>query len=183
MENQVDKYIERLSNLLRNEARQAGAHYGLQPVQIEALKYLNLCNRYSDTPLGVTEYLGLTKGTVSQSIMVLMKKGLVKKLADKNDKRVVHIKVTTEGKRLLKALQPSRLLTSIPDDAVNMEAVAKQLQQLLHSIQLQNNLKTFGVCHSCRYNQKLDSGKFLCGLTEETLSKKDIQLICREHTE
>ena len=179
---QVHEYIERLANLFRKEARQAAAAYGLQPVQLEALKYLNLCNRYSDTPLGVTEYLGLTKGTVSQSIMMLVKKGFVEKLQDKKDKRVVHLKLTAEGKRLLKHLQPSQLLQNIPNDMIDLAAMVERLDQLLRTIQLENDLKTFGVCHSCRYNQTLENGKHRCGLTEEILSKRDIQLICREHT-
>ena len=178
---QVHEYIERLSNLFRKEARQAAAVYGLQPVQLDALKYLGLCNRYSDTPLGVTDYLGMTKGTVSQSIKMLVDKNLVEKLPDKNDRRVVHLKLTIEGKRLLKSLEPSQLLMKIPADAIDQTAVAEQLQQLLRTIQQENQLKTFGVCHSCHYNQKLDKGKHRCGLTEETLTKKDIQLICREH--
>ena len=179
---QIHEYIERLANLFRKEARQAGALYGLQPVQLEALKYLSLCNRYSDTPLGVTEYLGLTKGTVSQSIIKLVRKGLVEKRPDKKDKRVVHLKVTAVGKRLLKHLQPSRLIENISGNGIDPEDVAEQLQQLLRTIQLDNDLRTFGVCHSCRYNQTLNNGKHRCGLTEETLSKKEIQLICREHT-
>ena len=95
---------------------------------------------------------------------------------------MVHLRITARGKQLLKRLQPSLLLKNIPDNSVNMKSLARELQQLLRSIQQENDLKTFGVCHSCRYNQKLDNGTFLCGLTQETLSRKEIQLICREHT-
>lgn len=177
----IHNYIERLANLLRNEARTAGAEYSLQPIQQEALNYLNLCNRYSNTPLGVTEYLGLTKGTVSQSIKVLEKKGLVEKLSDKKDKRVIHLKVTATGKRLLKRLHPSQLLSHACQDASDQEVLADHLKSLLLKIQKENNLKTFGVCHTCRYNQSEENGKFICGLTHETLTKTDIHLICREH--
>jgi hypothetical protein len=57
--------VGRLASPVRNEARQALAEHGLQPVQFEALHYLTRCNRYSDTPMAVTEFLGQTKGTVS----------------------------------------------------------------------------------------------------------------------
>lgn len=174
-------YVERLANLLRNEARNAGAEYGLQPVQLEALNYLNLCNRYSNTPLGVTEYLGLTKGTVSQSIKILENKGLVEKRSDKNDKRIVHLKVTPAGKRLLKRLHPSKLLNRACDDSSKQQALAGNLKSLLVKIQKETDLKTFGVCHTCRYNQAEENGKFKCGLTQERLTKIDIDLICREH--
>ncbi len=70
----------------------------LQPVQLSALHYLARCNRYSDTPLGVTEYLGLTKGTVSQSLKVLEGRGLISKLPDARDRRSVHRYARVTGK-------------------------------------------------------------------------------------
>jgi DNA-binding MarR family transcriptional regulator len=75
-------YVERLSELLRIDSRQAGADHGLQPVQLEALHYLSICNRYSDTPAAVTESLGQTKGTVSKTLRVLKRKGLLSKQLD-----------------------------------------------------------------------------------------------------
>ena len=44
----IHEYLERLSNLLRTEARRSGTAYGLQPVQLQALHYLAICNRYSE---------------------------------------------------------------------------------------------------------------------------------------
>ena len=84
---QVHTTLERLCNLLRVEARSHGADDGLLPIQLEALHYLGRCNRYSDTVQGVTEYLGQTKGTVSQSLKVLENRGLVRKRADTEDRQ------------------------------------------------------------------------------------------------
>ncbi len=71
--------LERLASLLRSESRTMLLEHGLQPVQFEALQYIANCNRYSDTPMAVTEFLGQTKGTVSQTLKVLEKKGLIEK--------------------------------------------------------------------------------------------------------
>ena len=70
----AQQLLERLAGLLRSESRKLLSEYGLQPVQFEALHYLSNCNRYSDTPMAVTEYLGQTKGSVSQTLKVLEKK-------------------------------------------------------------------------------------------------------------
>ena len=107
--NLIYDYVERLSELLRVDSRQAGAEHGLQPVQLEALHYLSICNRYSDTPMAVTEYLGQTKGTVSQTLKVLERKGLLSKQRDKNDKRISHLKVSSKGKRLLNKTIPTTM--------------------------------------------------------------------------
>lgn len=63
--------FERLSSLMRMWYRQHPLLVNVQPTHLSALRYLARCNRYSNTPLAVTEYLGLTKGTVSQSLKAL----------------------------------------------------------------------------------------------------------------
>lgn len=82
----VHDLIERLGNLVRADVRAVCHASGVRPVQLEALHYLTQCNRYSDTPQAVAEYLGLTKGTVSQTLKVLEEKGLLKKRSDPGDK-------------------------------------------------------------------------------------------------
>ncbi|MCU7924792.1 MAG: MarR family winged helix-turn-helix transcriptional regulator [Candidatus Thiodiazotropha sp. (ex Dulcina madagascariensis)] len=180
---QIHAYIERLSNLLRNEFRRSGSEHGLQPIQIEALHYLSLCNRYSDTPMGVTEYLGQTKGTVSQSLKVLEKKGFLSKNADDNDKRIIHLKITEAGRTFLEEIIPAALFSRACEHlaADDQARIIDALKDLLRGIQRANAMKSFGVCRTCRYNQKLEAGGYLCGLTQEPLSLSDIQLICREH--
>lgn len=180
---QIYDYIERLSNLLRNEIRREGAEDGLQPVQLEALHYLSICNRYSDTPMGVTEYLGQTKGTVSQSLKVLEKKAFLTKYPDKNDKRITHLKVSSTGEKLLKKSIPTPLFTHACEhlnEQYKTQIVAG-LKELLQAVQRSNGMKSFGVCHTCRYNQKNEEGGYFCDLTKERLSQSDVQLICREH--
>ena len=180
---QLHKYIERLSNLLRTESRQLLSGHGLHPVQLEVLHYLSVCNRYSNTAKGVTEYLGQTKGTVSQSIKLLESKGFLTKHVDKADRRVVRLKITTRAKSLLNMTVPAPLFANaaqrIQDHSMNQ--ILTTLIALLRTVQKANGLKSFGVCRSCRYNQKTADGNYLCGLTREVLSANDVQQICREH--
>ncbi|WP_199609048.1 MarR family winged helix-turn-helix transcriptional regulator [Flocculibacter collagenilyticus] len=177
------KSVERLSELLKVGARKAGAEHGLQPVQLEILHYLSTCNKYSDTPMAVTEYLGQTKGTVSQSIKTLVLKGLVEKIADENDKRTTHLAVTATGIALLGEVIPSELFVNACDQLSesNKEQISQALNTLLKAIIQTNNMKTFGVCHSCKHNRKLEDGSYYCNLVKVPLTLNDISLICREH--
>lgn len=179
---QIHVYIERIANLLRNELRRTGTEYGLQPVQIEALHYLSICNRYSDTPMGVTEYLGQTKGSVSQSLNVLERKGFLAKKTDAKDKRVTHLRLSKTGRRVLqKAIPAAQLVDACQHLSRGSQAeISAALLQLLRVMQKANGMKSFGVCHTCRYHQTLDGG-YVCGLTHEPLSAQETQLICREH--
>ena len=91
-------YLERIASLMRAWAREQPLMADLQPIQLSALNYLARCNRYSNTPLGVTDFLGLTKGTVSQSLKALEAKGLIEKRPDALDRRSVHLELTEEGR-------------------------------------------------------------------------------------
>lgn len=179
----LHEYIERISHLLRSETRQTGADYDLQPIQLDALHFLNQSNRYSNTPQGVTEYLGLTKGTVSQTLMALERKGLIQKSPDKKDGRMVHLNVTKVGRKLLRKTLPAQTVLQVWDDLPELKQnqLIERLQQILKTMQRSNGMKPFGQCHTCRYNQKKGGGKFFCELTQENLSQADIKLICREY--
>lgn len=174
--------LERLASLLRSERRSRLLEYGLQPIQFEALHYLSICNRYSDTPMGVTDYLQQTKGTVSQTLKVLEKKGFIEKVADKKDKRVTHLRVTSTGRGLVDAVMISPLLQQASDQVNSMEftTINTALSDLLLAVQTANQFKSFGQCHTCIHNTKLHDGYF-CELTQEPLSLSDVDLICREH--
>jgi len=178
----LQQTLERVAGLMRSETRNMLLQYGLQPVHFEALSYLASCNRYSDTPMAVTEFLGQTKGSVSQTLNVLEKKGLMRKTPDKNDKRVTRLKLSAKGARLVRDLQPSPLLKAACDELPESdwnETLAK-INGLLQGIQSANEFKSFGQCSSCMHNSRKNNQTY-CGLTEEPLSVRDVQLICREH--
>ncbi len=183
--NRIYDYIERLSNLLRIDARRKGAEHGLQPIQLEVLHYLSICNQYSDTPMAVTEYLGQTKGTVSQTLKLLKNKGYLTKYADEHDKRVTHVKVTTAGKKILQDSIPTPFLKQACEaltDKKQTEIVAA-LDQLLLTLLKSNNMKSFGVCHTCHYNLSKEDGGYFCNLVKQPLAAEEVLFICREHKE
>lgn len=181
--NGIYDHVERLSELLRVDSRQAGAKHGLQPIQLEVLHYLSACNRYSDTPMAVTEYLGQTKGTVSQTLKLLESKGLLSKIPDQQDRRVSHLKISPEGKALLQQTIPSpmfiRACESLSDE--KQSEIVSTLKELLLTLLQENRMKTFGVCGTCRYNTKAENEEFFCDLVKQPLTNNDITLICREH--
>ena len=133
--------------------------------------------------MAVTEYLGLTKGTVSQTLKVLEKKELLSKQTDENDKRLSHLKLSDKGKKLLSETIPTEIFVNACDALPDKKQaeITSALNQLLTTLLQVNNLKTFGTCSSCRYNSKTEDGNFFCKLVEQPLSVGDIQLICREH--
>jgi DNA-binding MarR family transcriptional regulator len=180
----VFDYIERMSALIRSEERKKCAALGLQAVHLQALNYILRCNRYSDTPAALTNYLGMTRGTVSQTLALLKKKGYITKTTDTHDRRVIHLALSKEGKIILEQARPTELF-NLATALLNKKEVATDYETIftntLTALQQANRSQSFGLCKTCHYFTKTDDG-FLCGLTKQPLSQSDSEKICQEHT-
>jgi len=176
--------IERLGNLIRAGERSSGAKHGLQPVHVQILNYLSICNRYSNTPAGVTSFLGFTKGTVSQSVNVLERKGLITKSPDARDVRVVRLNLTEAGRRFIESEFPQQDILATLDEMHfgERQNLTGLLTDLLIGLQHRNGGRLFGECRTCRHFRKDAFGdSHQCGLTLEPLSDDDSTKICREN--
>jgi len=176
------KLIERIGNLLRSEERKQYAAMGLQPIHGQVLAYLARCNHYSNTHSAVAEYLGLTKGTVSQTIQILEKKQYLTKTLSDKDARVVHLTLTESGRRLVAELKPLEMFERAEAEVSerSFDSLASALQTMLKALQQVNQTKTFGNCPSCYYFS-VEAQHYFCGLTEEALNRDDTDKICRDH--
>jgi DNA-binding MarR family transcriptional regulator len=182
---QTDIYelIECMTALIRSEERKKCTELGLQPVHFQVLNYLSRCNKYSNTPASVANYLGMTRGTVSQSLIILEKKGFIEKTQDAKDKRIIHLRLLPEGAKVLKQARPSDLFdsaTHILKSGGPALTDANVFQQALTALQKANQSQSFGVCKTCRNFSEKD-GEFFCQLTQEKLSPSDSEQICQEH--
>ncbi len=176
------KLIERISTLLRAEERKKYAAIGLQPVHAQVLEYLFRCNAHSNTPAALAEYLGLTKGTTSQSIQVLERKGYIAKGHDTEDGRVVRLSLSKTGLQLLTDLQPADVFVRA-EQAVSSKAFAsigEALLATLVALQKANNARSFGVCNTCVNFIEVDN-HYQCAATQMPLTRVAAEKICREH--
>ncbi len=174
--------VERISNLLRNELRAAGGASQLEPVHLQALDYLDRANAYSNTPLAVAEYLGLSKGNISQRLIALEREGYLKRGVDKADRRISHLLTTAKGQSVLKSAVPPptwrQVLARLPTDET--KALHEGLVRLLRQLQAAQGQRSFGVCHTCRFFLR-EATQFRCGVTKEPLAVEQTSRICREH--
>jgi len=176
--------VEALGRVLEGELRERAAAEGLQLVHLRALEFLDRANRYSNTPRALAEWLGLTKGTVSQSLLLLQRHGLVERTRDPEDGRVVRLGLTGRGRALLTRARRGggawgEALEAIP--AQPGRVAAALLRQLLLGMQARRGRLTFGACRTCRHLRPQGPGSFRCGLTGEPLRPRDTLRICREH--
>jgi len=176
------KLIDRISTLLRAEQRKKFSALGLQPVHVQTLDYLASCNRFSDTPAAVTDYLGLTKGTVSQTLQVLVRKGFIAKKQDEVDKRIVHLQILEAGKELLASITPFDVFIKAEEAIANQQfdSISAALYEALVALQNVNGTSSFGQCKNCiTFSEENDH--YYCLLMQQKLSQSDIEKICREY--
>ncbi len=173
--------VERLGNLMRTELRKSGGEESLQPVHLQALTYLSKANRYSNTPQALAEYLGLTKGTVSQTLLLLDRRGLIERFEDDVDRRVVRLRLSSAGDQLLAEIQPAlawqNATRNISPNRIRNATSA--LREALMTLQQDNEGGSFGMCHNCTWHQKLSQRIYRCGRMGDRLSGPETRKLCR----
>ena len=175
--------IEYMAALIRSEERRRCTELKLQLVHFQVLEYLSLCNKYSDTPAAITNYLGMTRGTVSQSLILLEKRELIEKRQDQIDKRVFHVQLLKKGANTLNKAKPSNLFEKaalILEKNSSVNGGEELFIEALTALQKANKSQSFGICRTCKNFTKKSTG-FFCELTQEKLTKNDSEKICQEH--
>lgn len=173
--------LERIGRLGRVDEKAAD----LYPVQWTALRYLARANRFSRTPVALSRYLGATRGTTSQTLMALERKGYVKRRPSPRDRRSVELTLTDKAVAAL-ARDPIMALVSSINASLGPEssALRAQLVRVLESLVERNGGRKFGECHTCRHFVREGSpatrGDHYCSLLKMPLSDNDSEKICVE---
>ncbi|MBI2718527.1 MAG: MarR family transcriptional regulator [Rhizobiales bacterium] len=175
--------LQRLLRLMRANEHSAG----LNPAQWEALRFVARANRFSNVPSVLTKYLGATKGTVSQTVKTLEKKGLIVKSRRPDERRSVALMLTPQGQAVLE-LDPWRRLVMSADELGNKarRRLGRNLAEMLEAEVARAGLPHFGICVSCRFfrergRESHARGPHLCMLFDEPISSEEAGQLCSSH--
>jgi DNA-binding MarR family transcriptional regulator len=170
--------VERLSRLMR----QASHAHGLVPVHWETLRYLERANRFSNSPGAIARYLGTTKGTISQTVLTLVKRGLLQKVRRGRDSRSSSLTLTPAAVELL-GHDPQNTLRADIDRLSGKTArrFAKAVSQLLEAEVRRSAESSFGTCATCRHFRIETNETFTCLAFLEALEANDTDRICHGH--
>lgn len=174
---------EDLTRLLDRVGRMArGLQYshGLNPAQWDSLRFVARANQPSRTPGGLAAFLGTTKGTASQTLKALEKKGYVRRVANKSDKRVRHLAITEEGAALLNEDPLNCLDIAVRGlDSQLSVSLSSALSQLCGEMQSRCGSNDFGVCTRCdHFEGETSGGSMRCGLKNMDLACADAGKLC-----
>ncbi|MBZ0215145.1 MAG: MarR family transcriptional regulator [Fimbriimonadaceae bacterium] len=177
---EIVELLERISRAFTVDQYSAG----LKPVQWETLRYLKRANKFSRMPGALTAYLGVTKGTVSQTLMALQRNGYVRKDQDAKDKRLVRLELMKAGQDILDsdpATQMAEVIDALPEQS--QYQLAEGLKDLLRIKLEADGKRPFGICATCRHFRRNDpkGAPHRCALLDEPLSRLESEQICAEH--
>jgi DNA-binding MarR family transcriptional regulator len=169
--------LERLARLMRS----ASHTEGLNAAQWEALRYLARANRFSNSPGALTRFLGATKGTTSQTVLSLIKKGAIGKSLRNDDGRSVVLTLTDIGQKILShdpLLSLEKAIAKLGDKT--SRRFAKGLDELLEIEVGRQGEPSFGNCTGCAHASK-DQGDVWCKVLNLNVSKDDTPKLCIYH--
>ena len=174
----VLELIERLGRVVSGE----NWGDGLNPTQRAALAYLARANRFSRRPSAVAAYLAATKGTVSQTLQALERKGFAQRIAAESDGRAAYYQPTAEGLRALEGRRASLVALETMQEA-SLALLASELDEALRAMLAARGGRAFGVCRSCCHFQERspEGAPHRCALLGAPLSAEDSLKICWEH--
>ena len=174
--------IERLSRFVRGLQHA----YGLKPAQWSALRYLARANSRSRSPAVLADFLGSSRGTVSQTLIALERKNLISRRPDSRDGRATTLVVTDAGRRLAAEDPLAELeaaLARLPQST--QASLAEALAALLKELRRHDGHRQFGACAPCRHFRRgalarAMGGADCCGITGEAIQGSQADLLCRE---
>ncbi|WP_254440124.1 MarR family winged helix-turn-helix transcriptional regulator [Ruegeria atlantica] len=153
----------------------------MNPAQRGALEYLVQANMYSRAPSQVAEYFGTTRGTMSQTLKVLARKGYVSEETSRSDKRSISYTPTEAGRAMVAASNP----IAMAFESLELSQQTELENALRHGLQLAlkaNGGQSFGLCKTCKHYDPQEVNGF-CKLLSVSLSKGENNKICVEHKE
>ena len=178
--------LQKLGLALKTQAWQGAEERGLTPTQGQILALLK--NR-GELRLGdVAESIGVKASTASESVRVLVEKGLIQKQRATDDARAVALGLTERGQ------QEAAKAASWPDfllGAINTlsqdekEGFWVGLIKVMQTLQLQEQLPTARMCVSCVHfkpnDQQNPTEPHYCSALSASFSTSQIRLDCNTH--
>ena len=176
-----DHGIRILINRLARIDSASGWTGDLNPTQRAALEYLSEANQFSRSPSHVADYLGTTRGTMSQTLKALVRKGYAAERRQISDQRSISYELTEAGRAA--AAEPNPIAGAIGNLPADAQAALKD--GLLQSLKLAlaaNGGQSFGKCKTCAYHDASSENGF-CTLLGLSLEAGENVKICFEHKE
>ncbi len=179
----ITQALERISKAVRVLLWEESKKYGISPIQIQILIF---CLSHKLEMLKVSflaKEFDLTKPTISDSVKVLIKKELLKKIPDMYDSRSYSIALTQKGRNIAKKTSyfTNSLVAAVGSIDNDLQgAFLKNLLHIIHKLNKDDVISIQRMCLTC-YHYNNENNEHFCGLLNRELQNQELQIDCPEH--
>lgn len=187
IEKKIVYLLERISQVFRVLQWELAKERKLTPLQIQILLFLKNREKKYRVASRISDELGLTKATLSESVSALEKKKLIKKLISKDDRRFTTLSLTKSGKKVVKELFSvddlfERYVHKFND--IEKDNSLRFLVNIISLLYFDGYIRVARICCTCRHFQRATmSGRvYYCNLMSRELKIEDINLKCASYS-
>jgi DNA-binding MarR family transcriptional regulator len=176
---------DRIAELLVHVGRAAQSEdgrSGLTAAQWTCLRFFARANGSTRTPSGFASFQATTRGTASQIIKSLERRGLVTRTRSERDRRSVCFDLTAEGRAMLDR-DPLRSLVDLIDGLGASESARflATLSRLASALAMQRDVPAFGTCRDCSHFG-MPGGTAYCACMAAELAAGETHKLCASYT-
>lgn len=183
IESKIVVALERISEAFRVLLWQESKENALSPIQNQILIFLLFHKEQLCKVSYLAQEFNLTKATISDSIKVLLQKGLIEKKESIEDSRSFSVLLTGSGREI--AHKTATFAEAIEKTLYQINEGKKEvlLTSLFHVIEQLNRNEIITIqrmCRTCRFYQNTEGGHY-CQLLEKKLLDTELRIDCPEH--
>ncbi len=183
VESKIVVALERISEAFRVLLWNESKENSLSPIQIQILIFILFHAQQKCKVSYLAHEFNMTKATISDSVRVLLSKGLIEKVGETTDTRSYTIALTNQGRQIaekasLFSSQIEKPISRFSD--AQKEVMLKGLLKLIHDLNLSGIITIQRMCFTCANYQVVD-GVHYCRLLKCKLAENELRIDCAEH--
>lgn len=175
---------DRIAELLVHVGRAAqseGAISELTAAQWTCLRFFARANGSTRTPSAFASFQATTRGTASQIVKSLERRGLVTRTRSERDRRSVCFDLTEQGRATL-AQDPLRDLVGLIGGLGDAESARflMTLSRLASALAAKRDVPSFGTCQDCSHFETSGDGAY-CACMAVELAADETHKLCASY--
>ncbi len=174
------RLLERIGEVSRAMRWEEATGSGLSPLQLRILGFVADHAGQSVGVARLAEELQVTPPTVSDSVKLLVDRGLLARKSDPHDGRSHALRLTVAGRKQLPATEPfAAAIAELP--LSERETLLLALMRLLETLLANGDVQVQRMCWTCAHYQGDRHGKHHCELLGKELALAELRTDCAEH--
>ncbi|MFK7059483.1 MarR family winged helix-turn-helix transcriptional regulator [Flavobacterium oreochromis] len=183
IESRIIVALERISQAFRVLLWKESKENSLSPIQIQILIFICFHLKEKCKITYLAEEFNMTKSTISDSVKILITKGLIEKKSNLVDTRSFWLVLTEEGYKIaLKASFFASFIQNSMEDLLEeqKEILLSSLLKLIYNLNKANIISIQRMCFTCSF-YTINNKSHYCTLMNFKIIDSEVRIDCLDH--